>query len=71
MYELSLPREDLLPAMKNVLKHSKRRLYLTRSGKLTAKRVQAEPMETVVAAAKLCVRLGIDMTEFTYETVKA
>ena len=57
--------------MKNVLKHSKRRLYLTRSGKLTANRLQAEPMETVISAAKLCVRLGIDMTEFTYETVKA
>ncbi len=57
--------------MKKVLKHSKRRLYLTRSGKLTPNRLRAEPMETVVAAAKLCARLGLDMTEYTYETVNA
>jgi hypothetical protein len=57
--------------MKNVLKHSKTRLYLTRSGKLTADRLRAEPMATVTAAAKLCVHLGLDMTEFIYQTVKA
>jgi hypothetical protein len=57
--------------MKNVLKHSKTRLYLTRSGKLTASRSHAAPMETITAAAKLCVQLRLDIAEFIYQTVKA